>query len=166
MFADFLMPRKRSSESPVLRRSVFDPFADVWREMDRMLSLLPNGFDSFGNRIQERGELIPRLDINETASEIVVRAELPGMKEEDISLTLHDDELVMSGEKKQENEEVDSKGRHYTERIYGKVYRRIALPTKVNPDEIKAVFKDGVLSITLPKTEQLETERKIQIEHE
>jgi HSP20 family protein len=95
----------------------------------------------------------PRLDVQEDKDNFVIRAELPGLKREDIEVSLHDGALVISGERKvekvQEGVEV-----HRQERYYGKFQRALTLPTAVASDNVKAAYKDGVLTITLPKVEE------------
>jgi HSP20 family protein len=93
----------------------------------------------------------PRVDVSETDTEIKVSAELPGMEEKDIDVSLTRDTLTIKGEKKEESEE---KGKDYyrMERSYGSFTRSIPLPVEVNTDKVEATFKKGVLDITLPKT--------------
>jgi HSP20 family protein len=121
-------------------------------------------FDSFfGQMPREIDEFwSPVLDVVENNGNIEVRAELPGMKKEDIKVMVRDNILSVSGERKQEKEAKD-KTYHRIERSYGKFYRNIQLPAEVEPDKIKAVYKDGVLSITLPKPESMKP-KKIDVE--
>jgi len=92
----------------------------------------------------------PRVDVSETDKEIQVAAELPGMGKEDIEVSLQEDQLVIRGEKKEEKKE---ENRNYvrTERSYGSFTRVIPLTAPVREEQVDAVFKDGVLKITLPK---------------
>jgi HSP20 family protein len=83
----------------------------------------------------------------------VVKAELPGMEKDNIDVTLSDNRLTIKGEKKKE-EEVNKKGYYRSERSYGSFVRSLELPSEVQTDKIKAAFKNGVLEIRLPKTEQ------------
>jgi HSP20 family protein len=95
----------------------------------------------------------PALDVHEDKDSFIVRTELPGLKREDIEVSLHDGALLISGERKaeakQEGVEV-----HRQERCYGKFQRALTLPTPVAADKIKAQYKDGVLTVTLPKVEE------------
>jgi HSP20 family protein len=95
----------------------------------------------------------PALDVHEDKESYTVRVELPGLKREDISVSLQDDALVISGERKtetiKENTEV-----HRQERFYGKFSRALTLPTAVSGDQVKAAYKDGILTVTLPKAEE------------
>jgi HSP20 family protein len=95
----------------------------------------------------------PALDVHEDKDSFVVRTELPGLKREDIEVSLHDGALVISGERKVEKLEAGVEV-HRQERYYGKFERALTLPTPVAADKIKAQYKDGVLTVTLPKVEE------------
>lgn len=95
----------------------------------------------------------PALEVREDKDNFVVRAELPGLKREDIEVELHEGALVISGERKAEKVE-EGVEVHRQERYYGKFQRALTLPTPVAADKIKAQYKDGVLTVTLPKTEE------------
>ena len=94
----------------------------------------------------------PRIDISESEKSFELRAELPGLEKKDIDLSMKDDALVLSGEKKQSNEN-DSEHYYSRERFYGKFQRGFRFSAPVNEDGIKAVFKNGVLTVTVPKAE-------------
>jgi HSP20 family protein len=95
----------------------------------------------------------PDIDIEETDDAVVVRAEPPGLSPEDFSVEVAGERLIMRGEKRQEHEE--RKGDTYImERRYGSFIRSIPLPSEVDPDRAKSEFRDGVLRLTLPKTEK------------
>lgn len=102
-----------------------------------------------------RGDFIqaPVVDVMDEKDEIVVKAELPGLAKEDVEVELRDSALTIKGEKKREKE---IKEAHYyrSEREYGSVYRSIELPVAVKTEGVKATFKDGVLEVRLPKTEE------------
>ncbi len=93
----------------------------------------------------------PALDIAEQDDAIVVRAEVPGCKAEDIDISVYGDVLTISGEKK-ETKETKDKGYYHTESVYGSFRREVNLPTEVDPAKVEATCKDGVLSINLPKS--------------
>jgi len=95
-------------------------------------------------------EFSPRVDVSETEKEIKVVAELPGMDEKDIQVTLERDALILSGEKKNEIEE-KGKSFHRIERSFGSFQRVIPLETEVEADKVEAEFKKGVLTIVLPR---------------
>jgi HSP20 family protein len=109
----------------------------------------------FGRNLEVlREEWLPSVDIAETKDDLIVKAEVPGMTKEDISISLSDNVLTLRGEKKKEKEE---KGKTFyrTERCYGSFVRSFTLPAPVLANKVKAVYKDGVLEITLPKSEQV-----------
>lgn len=95
---------------------------------------------------------IPSLDVYEEKDAVVVKAELPGMKKEDVEVNLAGENLTIKGEKK-EDKEVKEEDYYRRERSYGSFLRTVALPCEVKSDEIKASFKDGVLEVRMPKTE-------------
>jgi len=95
----------------------------------------------------------PVVDIYEDKDNFVVKAELPGMKKEDIDVSLHDGSLSISGERKSEQKWEDAEV-HRAERFFGRFQRTVALPSAVDAGKIKAQYKDGVLTVTLPKAEE------------
>ncbi len=94
----------------------------------------------------------PRFDISETDSSVIIEAELPGLDEKDIELTIKDSVLTLKGEKKRD-EKVGKKNYYIVERSYGQFQRALQLGTNVNTSEVNATFKQGVLTITVPKLE-------------
>ena len=94
----------------------------------------------------------PRLEVVEQESEFLVTAELPGLEEKDFQLEVHGNVLTLRGEKRSETSG-EQKGRHFTERVYGEFRRAIELPVEVASDKASASFKNGVLTVTLPKAE-------------
>jgi HSP20 family protein len=103
----------------------------------------------------------PAFDVSETDEALIVKAELPGMEEKDIDISLSDGVLTIKGEKKQEKES-ESGHYHTVERRYGAFSRTMRLPAEVNAEQVDAAYKDGVLSVTMPKTEKAKP-RKIEI---
>ncbi len=95
----------------------------------------------------------PALDVQEDKDNFVIRTELPGLKREDIEVSLHDGALIISGERKVEKVE-EGVEIHRQERFYGKFQRALTLPTPVAAEKITAQYKDGVLTVTLPKVEE------------
>ncbi len=95
----------------------------------------------------------PVLDVHEDKDKFTVNLELPGLKREDISVHLEDGELVIAGERKSASVSDDTEI-HRQERFYGKFTRSISLPATVKADAVKASYKDGILSVTLPKAEE------------
>jgi len=108
----------------------------------------------FGEPLEETGKVIkafaPRVDIEETDKEIVVKADLPGVEAKDVEISVSDGVLTMKGEKKEEREE-KKKNYHCVERYVGKFYREIALPPSADPDKIAATTNKGVITVTIPK---------------
>ena len=138
-----LVPSRRHNE-----------WVDPFRGMDELVDRFWQGFP-FGE-IAEREvetEFMPRVDISETDKQLTVKAELPGIAREDIDISLDEGYLIIKGEKKQEKEET-GKHFHRVERTYGSFYRSLRLPTMVARDKIDATFKDGVLTVVLPKSEE------------
>jgi HSP20 family protein len=128
----------------------WEPFRDLVNlreEMDRW-------FGPFFGSFPEEREVFwaPAVDIEENNGNLVIKAEVPGMDKENIKVTVLDNVLSISGERKQEKETKD-KTLHRIERYYGKFCRNITLPSEVDAEKVKAAYKDGVLNITLPKSE-------------
>ena len=105
---------------------------------------------------------VPDIDIAETKDAFVIKADLPGLTEKDIEVSLTNNVLTIKGERKEEKEEKD-KNFYRKERVYGTFIREIQIPKKVQSDKVKAKFKNGVLEIELPKAEE-EKEKTIKIE--
>jgi HSP20 family protein len=106
-------------------------------------------------------ELTPSVDIFEDEGHLILKAELPGIRKEDLNVTIAENRITLSGEKKQE-ERIEKENYHWCERTYGSFSRSFQLPDNVNPDGADASFKDGVLKIRIPKTEEARR-RKIDI---
>jgi len=145
-------------KSVPVRREEEKPFALLRREIDSLFDNFFRGFDiePFESRM---GAFTPQVDVTENDKEIKISAELPGMDERDIDVSLQNDMLTIKGEKKEEKED---KGKDYyrMERSYGSFIRTIPLPVEVETDKVEAKFKKGVLSITLPKTAKAVAETK------
>ena len=95
----------------------------------------------------------PALDVSEDKDNVYVRVELPGMRKEDIDLSLHNGSLSISGERKSEEQFKDAEV-YRAERFFGRFQRTVTLPTPVAADKVKAQYKDGILNVTLPKAEE------------
>ncbi len=146
---------------PFRELAPFKEFERVRREMDRLWdSFLEGGLRKRGGE----GEWLPSLDVAETKNELVVKAEVPGMDPKDIDISLSDGVLTIRGEKRQEKEEKEA-DYHVVERSYGSFMRSVQLPTEVQSDKISASYKNGILRITLPKSEEAKKkEVKIKVE--
>jgi HSP20 family protein len=137
----------------------------VWRPFEE-LERIRREFDRLMEEFIAKEEPVerffaPALDVYETDGEVVVKAELPGVKKEDVEVLVRDNSLIIRGEKKEEKEE-KTETYYRVERVYGKFERVVALPAEVKLEGVKAEFKDGVLEIRLPK-EKTSKEAKIEI---
>ncbi len=145
--------------------SPWKPFRDLERmrrEMDRLWDSFFEGKPS--RKVEEVGEWLPSLDVSETKNDVVVKAELPGMDPKEIDISLADGILSIRGEKKQEKEEKEE-NYHLIERSYGSFVRSVRLPREVQSDKISASYKNGILKVTLPKSEEAKKkEIKIKVE--
>jgi HSP20 family protein len=154
-----LAPATRSRRTPAVP-SLMDPF----RLMNSLLS------DVVGTRPGDggAGDLLaqPRMNIEDRDSEIRVTVELPGVTDGDVEVTLDDDMLIIAGEKRQE-EEVDDGGMRLVERTFGRFRRAIQLPFAPDPNQVDAQFRDGVLTISIPKNaEQQNRQRQIEVKRD
>ena len=157
-----LIPWGRSSnQAPtVFRDDDRNPFLSLHREVNR---LFDDVFRSFDSRLPAFGSLSsfsaawPNVEISETDKEIKVNAEVPGLEEKDIEVLLDDSVLTLKGEKRSETED---KERQFSERYYGRFERRIPLGYEIEPDKVDARFKNGVLTVTLPKSAKAQTQVK------
>jgi HSP20 family protein len=161
-------PIRRRGDRLVIRRPNEEPMAAIQNEMNRMFdqfftdpfSILPIATGKLTS------EFIPRVDLSETDTEVKVVAELPGMEEKDISLSIEDNSIILSGEKKSDIEE-KGKTFHRIERTYGSFQRVIPIGIEVDENKASASFKNGVLIITLPKApEAVKQAKKITIKKE
>lgn len=162
MLRDLIPSRQRS-----VARVEADPFSGFRRAMDRI-------FDDYLGDLPELvpttwseslREFTPRLDLEEKDDKIVLSAELPGLAEKDVQVEVKNEYLTIKGEKKSEREE-SSRNRHFCERSYGAFERTVLLPSEVNKDKIVAVMKDGVLTVTLPKSAESKKEvKRIPVQH-
>jgi HSP20 family protein len=136
-----------------------NPFSLMRRfseEMDR-------SFGRFFDR--ESGESLwsPAIEVRQDEGQLKVHADLPGLKPEDVRVEVTDDQLVIQGERKYEQEE-KKKGVYRSERRYGRFYRAIPLPEGTNTEQVKAQFRNGVLEVAIPTPEQKSNRREIPIE--
>jgi len=136
------------------------PDAAPWPALDRWSDLrdeLNSFFDMpFWSGFGRAGQLFtgwsPALDLYESSDHLVAVVELPGMRKEDIDISLHDGTLTISGERKLESNKGEKAQR--TERYVGTFRRSIALPTRVDASKVSATYQDGILKVTLPKAEE------------
>lgn len=137
-----------------------DPFAELHREMNRL-------FDDVlgGSGPQGQGMLIsaPRIDVRESPQEICVRAELPGVSPQEVDVRVEGNLLTIRGEKKSESEQAEGDCL-VMERSFGRFQRSLQLPYAPNPEQVRAEFAQGVLSVHLPKQPEQERSRRIAIQ--
>lgn len=128
-----------------------DPFTSFRRQMDRLFDdfFAPMETRSFAAPASSRVSW-PSVDVHETDQAYKVTAELPGLEQKDVEVTLRDNALMISGEKRQEHKEEDG-GRTYAERTFGHFQRIIPLEAEVDADKVRASFKNGVLTVEAPK---------------
>jgi HSP20 family protein len=149
-------------------------FPSLFEDSNEWLRRWDSMFDSFFNRalgnwgmqqglntggFNALGSFTPAINVAESDRDYKVTAELPGMDEQDIELSLHRDHLTIKGEKKQEHEEKGN-GYHRVERSYGSFQRTVPLPQEVDADKVEANFQKGVLTITLPKLPEVQSGAK------
>ena len=128
-----------------------------WEPFNRQLSerfnrVLEDAMRPWGEP-GELGAWAPRIDVYEKGDNIIIDAEIPGLKKEDIEVTVENQMLTLRGEKK-ETKEVKRDGFYQSERFYGKFQRAVALPAAVDESKIEATYKDGILTVTMPKSEE------------
>jgi HSP20 family protein len=138
-----------------------DPFLDLHREVNRLFDDVLRG----GGQAAPQGgpTLAPRMDVSENEGEVRVCVELPGVRQEDVDVTLNNDVLTIAGEKRSEAQR-ERESYHLTERSFGRFQRAIQLPFAPEPDKVRAAFEHGVLTITLPKASPQQRSRRIEVQ--
>jgi len=143
-----------------------DPFASMRRQMEEL-------FEDFGSparrgKMPALGVLTPRMDVSETDKELRITAELPGVQQKDITVTLTGDVLTIAGEKRSEQKTKSGEAKpgekepmwHRVERSYGSFQRTMTVPYDIDPAKVDAKFKDGILTVTLPKPAEVQAQSK------
>jgi HSP20 family protein len=145
---------------PSTAQEEMSPFFQLHREVNRLFDDIFNRFDAGMPSLVGRAPSWaggawsggwPSLEVNATDNEVRVSAELPGIDEKDIEVLVDNDVLTIRGEKKSENED-QGQGRRFSERYYGRFERSLALPFEVDEAKAEASFKNGVLTVTIPKS--------------
>lgn len=132
----------------------WEPFRDLLTTQDRFNRLFNETFsNAFGNEQLSSKAWTPAVDIYETDHNLVMKAELPGIDPKDVEIRVEDGTLYIKGERKYENE-VKEESFHRVERSYGSFARTFTLPRTINTEDIKADYKDGLLTLTMPKREE------------
>lgn len=162
----------RRNQTPARSQEHRPTQVDPFRAMDRMLDQFWRGFGlpSFRRMVEpeawsEGGFNVaaPAIDFSEDEKEYHLTAELPGLSEKDINLSVSDDLLTITGEKREEKEQKE-KNYHYSERRFGSFRRAVQLPPHIDRDKIAANFKNGVLDVTLPKSpDAMQRQKKIEV---
>ena len=145
---------------------------DFRQEIDRLFERFSEGFDSVAlqpfTNVQKLFEPLTSgfahlsVDVAENGKAYTITAELPGVPEKDVEVSVSDDMLIIKGEKRQEREEKDDN--HYiSERSYGSFRRMFSLPRGTDADKIEAHFKNGILTVSVPKTEEKQQSRKVEV---
>jgi len=140
--------RERAVE---VRRGAEDPFWALHREMNRMFEDFARGYDWTLGPARLLQGFEPQIDVRETEDAVLVTAEMPGLEEKDFELELGDGVLTLRGEKRSEHEEKEKGSVHHLERSYGSFRRSVALPCEVEAEKANAIYRKGVLEVTLPK---------------
>ena len=126
---------------------------NVWSEFDRMFNTLTSDTQNATNDLSNVGTWSPAFDIVEHDKESVVTAELPGISEEDVNISLKENVLTIRGEKKSEHTE-DSDNCYYNERTYGEFQRMIRLDSDIDNNKVEANYNNGILAVHLPKSKE------------
>lgn len=146
-----------------LRDDIDRAFDRMFQDWPRMGALRPSDFFGGGEFFGKATAIAPRVDVSEDDNAYEITAEMPGVEEKDIEVSVREDRLTLRGEKKSEKEE-KKKDYHMTERSYGSFERSFRLPPDVDAGKIGAEFASGILKLTLPKTAEAKAkERKIAI---
>lgn len=131
----------------------WEPMFELRRVQDDLDRLMDNLMRPFTSSLWSFGETaVPPVDVYEKDGNVIVKAEIPGLKADDISITATEDSISLKGEFKRD-EETKREGFYRRERREGKFYRTIPMPAAIKPEKVKAKFKDGVLEITAPEVE-------------
>jgi HSP20 family protein len=161
--------KKQEPRMPTRREEGRDPFLALRERMDRVMEDFFGGFDWPSPRWAispfewRMGVFTPSLDVRDEGNQIRIEAELPGMSEKDVEISLTGDAITIRGEKKQETEQKE-KSYYRMERSYGSFERTVPLPVDVDREKVEARFRNGVLDITLPKTQEaVQATKKIPI---
>jgi len=158
------MPAKLHGHSDVpVRGAGWLPFRGFQSEMNRLFDDFFGDFPMTHGLYQSGDQAVafsPGVDLSETDKDVIVKVELPGMDKGDVSVELEDNTLMISGEKKEEHED-KNRHWHFREQTFGSFHRQIPLPVTVKEDKAKAAFRNGMLTVTIPKDKEAEPERKM-----
>jgi HSP20 family protein len=163
------LTRQGSRALTAAQQNPFGMMRQLSREMDRLMdSFFERGFGSLWRESggaqeddwQGRTLWSPQIDVQQRNDSVIVRADLPGIGKENVQVEVEGDALIISGQRREEREEGgDDQGYRLLERSYGSFYRSVPLPQGVDPDQIEAAMRDGVLTVTLPLAENARPRR-------
>jgi HSP20 family protein len=147
-----LVPWRGKPLAPARRQDVFDPFVAFRREVGRMFEDFFSGFDEHARRSPPfaMAGATPSIDLNETDKELIVIAELPGLEQSDLEVTVAGDVLTLKGEKRAERRHKSGRA-HYVERRFDAFSRSVRLPFAVDGEDVEAKYHRGVLTVRIPK---------------
>jgi len=141
-----------------------------WEPLDELQDIRDYFDQTFSSRFSpfkrmlKRGIWSPTIDLYDQKDRLVIKVELPGIKKEDVKITVEEDTLTIKGECKKE-EEVSEKDYYFQERAYGSFSRTITLPASVEKDKVHAAYKDGIMTIDIPKSKEAQT-HEVEVEVE
>jgi HSP20 family protein len=143
----------------------FNPLMSLNRDINRLFEdfLQPSVSPSLTDTAVATALITPQINVSETDNEIRVTAELPGVDLDDLEVDVMDDMLVIRGDKRLERSNEDE-NYHFVERAYGSFQRTVQLPFAADPDEVRAGFENGVLTITVPKNNQQQRTRRVDVQ--
>jgi HSP20 family protein len=151
------MQLTRSQRRDLGERTPFNQMSRLRNQINRLFEL------PFGEVPLSLEAWSPMVDVFENKDHVTVKAEIPGMRKEDIDVSVEGNTLSICGERREEKEEGKGTANYRSERYFGKFYRSVPLPSAVDSGKVTAKYQDGVLSITLPKTEEAKR-KKIDIQ--
>lgn len=160
-----LIPWRRNATDSAVARREDNPFADFHRQMNRLFEDFFSDFEDkqfglqFPSAFDRSDAAMLRVDVAETDKEVTVKADLPGIEEKDVQVTVDEDVLTIRGTREAEREE-KKRNYHVVERQVGEFHRSIPLPGGLDAEHVKATFKKGVLTVTLPKLPEAQSKRK------
>jgi HSP20 family protein len=158
-----LMPWANNKGSEIAKREEDNPLFSLQRDVSRIFEEFWKRFDQPFGAIGRWDSGGPRMDVAETDSALEVSVELPGLDRNEVDVSLTYSALTIKGEKKSQREE-SKKGYHLSERFHGSFYRSTPLPSGVDTEKASAEFKNGVLTVTLPKTQEAQSNvKKIEV---
>ncbi|MEM7816784.1 MAG: Hsp20/alpha crystallin family protein [Candidatus Aenigmatarchaeota archaeon] len=130
----------------------WDPFKELLDLQKEISNFFDASFETLPTKISQEATWLPSLDISEDKNNLIIKVDVPGVKQDDIDISISGDVLTIKGERKKE-EETKDKNYYRRERFYGVFSRSLTLPNYVDTNKVEANYKDGVLEIVLPKTE-------------